>query len=285
MQLPRLEGRNTFDLSDDQLARFGLTILGSIYAEAPEVNLHNSAFSSLVKTNRLCYRTSGHFSGKPHNIGDDMRIDALPTALTLLVITLFTLPALAGSASGGFHAGSAAGAMNIEFEARATDASGGGTGSITFQSPIVLSEDEDNPFGSTGPTDLRAKVEIDCLRVSGNRAAMSGTIRDANVVGYTGRRVLLTVEDGGEGANAAPDKFTWGVYNVETVTWFPTDAELKFDDGAKLQWRATDAERDDDVGIEVNGRHQNETTCRSFDLAAYDLVSLPRGSGNIQVRP
>lgn len=207
-----------------------------------------------------------------------MRFRALVPALIVFVSTLVSAPLLAdGSASGRFHVAVDAGTMNIEFDARSTGSSSGGTGSIALRTPIVLTQDEDHPFGPTGLTDLSAKVDIDCVRVSGTRASMSGIVRDASVIGFTGRRVLLTVE--------APDKFTWGIYNVEKPAWFPTDAERDVDNGATLQWTARDFEHDDDAAIQVSGREARDTTCSSFGLASYDLVALPRGSGDIRVTP
>jgi hypothetical protein len=205
----------------------------------------------------------------------------------LLTVTCVRLHAASpgSSASGGFSHPVDGGTLNVEFNARATDSSGGATGLMMFRAPLNLSEDdEDNPFGQKGSADLSMKVDIDCLVVSGNRASMSGIIHDASVTGYTGRRLILAVEDGGEGAKADPDKFTWGVYNVRQVQWFPTDSEVEFDDGWKRQWTATDAERDDDRGVVIN-QTKVDTDCVSFGLAAYDLTSLSQGSGNIQVKP
>ena len=132
---------------------------------------------------------------------------------------------------------------------------------------------------------MSMKVDFDCVSINGKNAAMSGIVQSASVTGFAGQRVILAVEDGGEGAKADPDKFTWGVYGVQRIKWFPTDAELEFDNGWKLSWTATDAEREDDRGIVI--RHGDEQTvdCRSFPVAAYALEELGQGTGNIQVRP
>src|SRR3712207_8371342 len=59
-------------------------------------------------------------------------------------------------------------------------------------------------------TTLFRSAVFDGMRVSDNRAVISGTVRDSNVTGLIGRRVLLTVEDNGEGTR---DRVTWGVYD------------------------------------------------------------------------
>ena len=212
---------------------------------------------------------------------------ALCRRLTFLAMTVTSLSVAAadGSATGGIRYTSDRGPLTIEFNARSTDASGGASGILTFRAPVELPDtDEDDPFGQKGTADLSMKVELDCLVVAGARASMSGLVRDASVTGYTGRRMVLTVEDGGEGQRAEPDKFTWGMYAVESARWSPSDAELSFDAGAGLTWLATDSERTDDAAISVTSR-QRETDCRSFGLASYALTELPQGSGNIQVRP
>src|SRR5262249_8844100 len=116
-----------------------------------------------------------------------------------------------------------------------------------------------------------------------NRAAMSGLVRDANVTGYVGLRILLTVEDGGEGQNAEPDKFTWGAYGSNRINWTPADADLKDDDGWSPTWIANDFDGPDDRGVPIT--RDNEVNCRAFPLSVYTLIDLPQGSGNIQVRP
>jgi hypothetical protein len=210
-------------------------------------------------------------------------------AIALAITGLGIVPSLFAadsSASGGFHAVSPGGTMNIEFNARTTDANGSGDGNMTFSGPGELpNTGEDN--GQTGSiADLKLKIDFDCVRIDQNRAAMSGLVRDANVNGYVGRRIILAVEDGGEGSKADNDKFTWGVYNTSRPNWLPSDSELKFDDGWTRTWIATDAERPDDRGILITrDSRESQADCRSFALAAYSLIDLPQGSGNIQVKP
>jgi hypothetical protein len=129
------------------------------------------------------------------------------------------------------------------------------------------------------------KVDFDCLVVSGSRASMSGLVTASSVPAYVGRRSLLVVDDGGEGVKNSSDSFTWGLYR-RAATWTAADAELDFDNGASLSWYATDAERNDDVAVQVgNGSGRETGDCRAVGLGAYALDELVHGNGNIQVRP
>jgi hypothetical protein len=121
------------------------------------------------------------------------------------------------------------------------------------------------------------------LKVQGNRAVVAGLVKESNISAYVGRRMLLTVEDGGEGNNAAPDRYTWGQYRSTAATWVASDAELGVDPGVGLTWIATDAERTDDAGIPSTT--PTGIDCQSFPLGSYALEDLPQGSGNIQVKP
>jgi hypothetical protein len=122
------------------------------------------------------------------------------------------------------------------------------------------------------------------LKITGNRAVMSGVITESNLLNAIGLRVLLVVEDNGEGIDAAAvDKLTWGVYQSSATAWIPKDAERDDDNGASLSWLATDAERTDDAGIPSN---PNRTIgCQSFPLEAYSLAAIRHGGGNVQVQP
>lgn len=187
------------------------------------------------------------------------------------------------SVTGNFHVPVDGGRMNVEFNAQPTDNNGSGSGQMTFSAPIEIHDDEDNEFGEKGSfANFSMKVEFDCVVMDGNRAAMSGLVRSANVVGYTGRRVVLAVEDGGEGTGEL-DKFTWGAHGSRTLNWVPTDAESEFDDGWSRTWIATDFEREDDPGVRIE--RNREIDCRSVPLSAYTFIDVPRGSGNLQVRP
>jgi hypothetical protein len=203
------------------------------------------------------------------------------------LIALVVVPAGAqSSASGGFHTTVDGHRVQIEFNVRASGTGAGATGTLNMKTAVDLPDvDEDNQFGQKGTADLSVKLEVDCMVVSGNRASLSGVVRDATVVGYSGRTMVFAVEDGGEGVKAEPDKFAWGVYTLRTIEWFPSDAELKFDDGWTRTWVARDAEREDDKGVTIDQSRNRGTDCRSFQFAAYSLIDLPQGSGNIQVKP
>ena len=203
----------------------------------------------------------------------------------LAVICGLTTSALfaQGSASGAIHVKDDAGqAINIEFNARAKGG-GAGEGVLTFSGQTSLADPDTENGGSSTNLGLSMKVDLDCLVVNQNQAAMSGIVRDSSVEAYRGKRVLLAVEDGGEGSKAAPDKFTFGSYQLQAMNWFPTDAEVPNDNGWKFTWIATDAERPDDRGVPIS--RSTDVDCRSFSLSAYGYVDIPQGSGNVQVRP
>jgi hypothetical protein len=127
-------------------------------------------------------------------------------------------------------------------------------------------------------------AKFDCLQITGNQAVMSGVISESNIAAALGLRVLLVVEDNGEGVNIpTPDKLTWGVYQPATGNWVPKDAERDDDNGASLTWIAKDAERDDDPGVPSN--QSKVIGCQSFPLSSYSFVDVKHGGGNIQVQP
>jgi hypothetical protein len=127
------------------------------------------------------------------------------------------------------------------------------------------------------------KAAFDCLTVQHNRAVMSGVITESSVGELIGHRVLLVVEDDGEGISASNDKLTWGVYEPVNRNWIPQDAEVPGDNGALLDWIATDYERPDDPGIPA--RQSDVIGCHTFSLSAYSFIDVRHGQGNIQVRP
>jgi len=206
---------------------------------------------------------------------------------TLVPALLFLVPsAFAQSASGGFHVVSDDGTRNIEFNAK-VNPNGSTSGDLKFSGPISVPDQDVDGDGTGDPsataTTLTLRVVIDCLKVDGNRAALAGVVKESNISAYIGRRILLTVEDGGEGKNAAPDRYTWGQYRSTAATWVAADAELESDPGIGLSWIATDAERTDDAGI--SSTTPTGIDCHSFPLGSYALEDLPQGSGNIQVKP
>src|SRR6185436_4225423 len=157
--------------------------------------------------------------------------------------TLFLAPAMfAQSASGGFHVTGDEGTRNIEFNAR-IHPNGRASGDLKFTGPLSVPDQDVDGDGTGDPgataATLSLRVDVDCLKVDGNRAVLAGSVREASVAAYVGRRLLLTVEDGGEGNNAAPDRYTWGQYRSTASTWVASDAELEVDPGVGLMWFAT----------------------------------------------
>jgi len=154
---------------------------------------------------------------------------------------------------------------------------GNNHGSMTFSDPSAI------PDGATTPG-VQLTATFDCVKVQGNRAVMGGVITSSNVLSAIDRRILLVVEDNGEGINApAPDRLTWGVYENAVSGWTPKDAERDDDNGAFLSWLATDFERPDDPGFPSN--RSNIVRCDSFPLSSYSFVDVGHGNGNIQVKP
>lgn len=165
---------------------------------------------------------------------------------------------------------------SVEFNAR-IHKDGSSTGEMTFTDP----GDPDDP-NSPRPA-VSVKASFDCLTIKDNRAVMSGEITESNFADAIGHRVLLVVEDDGEGINASLDKLTWGVYEPTSKNWIPQDFEVPGDNGALLNWLATDFERPDDVGIPA--RTSDVIGCKTFSLSAYAFMDVKHGQGNIQVRP
>lgn len=172
---------------------------------------------------------------------------------------------------------------NLEFNARIQN-NGRTVGEMTFSDQgATLVPDPDNPPTVNTPGVI-ITAKFDCLQITGSRAVMSGLISESNIAAALGSRVLLVVEDNGEGVNIpTPDKLTWGIYQNSTQSWIPKDAEREDDNGASLTWIAKDAERDDDVGVPSN---QSKTVgCQSFPLSSYSFVDIKHGGGNVQVQP
>jgi hypothetical protein len=200
-----------------------------------------------------------------------------------LLLTFAAAAQNSGPASNGDFDFALTGASGgIEFNARAHGSSAQGQMTFTGTSEISNADDDD---GDTTALNVSLTVSFDCLRISGNQAAMSGTISSSSVPEYIGLRALLAVEDGGEGVKNGPDKFTWGVYRTNAVTWIPVDAEDENDTGATLTWLASDAERLDDVPVASNQLNNGTVDCKSFPFGSYAFEDLPHGAGNIQVKP
>jgi hypothetical protein len=160
-------------------------------------------------------------------------------------------------------------------------------GDMTFVDPSVTADFDPDNADAGNPVGLAMRVEFDCLVVQGNRAVMGGVVTESNLADRIKQRVLLVAEDNGEGSEApAPDRLGWGVYSDHRRTWTPADAEVPGDLGATFSWLATDAERDDDVGVPTGEpiTQSQVVDCASFPASAYALVNIEHGDGNIQIK-
>lgn len=216
-----------------------------------------------------------------------MKITARP-AFFIVLLVMAALPLFADngpSASGDFAFSSGGHPLAIQFNAKVKP-NGSTDGHITLSGTVNVPDQDVDGEGFGGPGSLVAvtfEIEVDCLKVDANEAALSGEITDSNIPAYIGNRALLAVVDGGEGVNATPDQFMWGVYGTPDLTWVATDAELTFDPGVGLTWLATDFEREDDIGIPSGS--SGMVDCQTFSTGAYSFEALAHGNGNIQVRP
>jgi len=210
--------------------------------------------------------------------------------LTLLTLTS-TQSANAQTASDGSFKFSVENNITKIIEYRAvSNREGGASGSMIFSGPAVIPKQD---VDGDGNTDFSGKLESldmdvsfdDLVVAQKNQAVMSGTVTNSNVREYIGRRVLLTVEDNGDGTDPkAPDNFTWGFYRKIDLWWTPADAEVKDDRGAYLTWWATDAERKDDVGYAMPKRNDPVGT-QSFPTPSYTFINIVPGDGNVNVYP
>lgn len=196
--------------------------------------------------------------------------------LSILVFTV-AFPLLAQtSAQGSFVFRGTEGLQTFDFNALGDQTSASGAFSVS--GPTLVSDvslgDED-PKQTFLVPDFTMKVTVDCMSVLGSRVTMGGTISDSNVRSMIGQIATLTVED--NALNRDPtDRFSFGTYWEQDITWFPTDAEDPGDAGWKMTWWATDAERRDDVGYMITRTRQ--VNCKSYPVATYDLDPITEGS-------
>lgn len=210
-------------------------------------------------------------------------------AFAALAVVTLTLPSLVSagkdgpSATGNFQFSLEDGQPRfLEFNAREQN-KGTVVGEMTFSDPSVVPVGDPDATEGSGSPGALVKAKFDCLKITGNRAVMSGVISESNILNAVGLRVLLVVEDNGEGVNALTDKLTWGIYTSQSINWIPKDSERDDDNGSSLSWIAKDFERPDDAGVPSNP--SKAVGCESFSLAAYSFVDVVHGGGNIQVQP
>jgi hypothetical protein len=198
-------------------------------------------------------------------------------AATAIVVLIFAAaPAVfAGNANGHFQGTDGSNVKNVEFNA-VGGLNGSGTGNIVFAGPVDLPADEDHPNAVKGHVDnFTLHVDVDCVNVNGNRASVSGIVKQSSVDSYVGQRLLLAVEDNG----AAGGRFTWGTYNATPISWTPSDAERVGDAGWAFSWYTSDFERVDDTP--VMNKRADPVNCQSFSLASFDWLPA---NGTISVR-
>jgi hypothetical protein len=217
-----------------------------------------------------------------------MKTIAGVTVMAVLFVSV-TLPSLVlAGASGPSATGSFQFTLEdeatrfLEFNAREQN-NGRIVGEMTFSDPASVPVVDPDDSGAPNSPGALVRASFDCLKITGNRAVMGGVIFESNVPSAIGLRVLLVVEDNGEGVNASSDKLTWGIYQPPPTGWVPKDAERDDDSGASLKWIATDFERTDDVGIPSN--QSGIVGCQSFSHAAYSFTDIKHGGGNLQVQP
>lgn len=207
----------------------------------------------------------------------------------VLLLAMFVSPLAFGkpvavkSADGKFEVFAAEGApsRSIEFKAE-IGVDGRITGEVIFQDQAAATTTSEPDESRPAEERLYLRAELDCLSIEKNKAVMSGSITQASMDKYLGRRFLLAVQDNGEEDLRARDKLTWGVYRPVTRDWPTTDAERPEESGP-LSWVATDAERPEDSGSVP------ETSpvvgCRTFPVSAFTFLRAEQGRGTVHVQP
>lgn len=119
-------------------------------------------------------------------------------------------------------------------------ASGGGTATLRFSAvQHVVSTDVSGQITFSGPVevtpnnfqDVTLSVDVTCVQIAINSAAMSGTVTDSSLPALVGTQSLLTVQDNGQGngKNAQPDLYTWVMTSTADCTSFPPPAQVVTD--------------------------------------------------------
>jgi hypothetical protein len=164
-----------------------------------------------------------------------------------------------------------------------THQDGSVTGYLSLRNPEAAPEQDVDGTGEPGsdglPDGVQLSAELDSINISGNRAALSGVVRTASNKRYVGLRIVLTLEDNGEGGGEGPDKITWGFYQRITprlVADFENPDAGAYPVGVKIL--ASDAENPD-AGAFLVG--DSDIDSQSFPLSSYALVDVE--GGNIQV--
>ena len=190
------------------------------------------------------------------------------------------------AANGSFQFAVPGASGTIQFDARVQ---GSQRGNMTFTANAEISnEDVDGEGGSSSPVSTASMtVSFDCVRITGNRATMSGLVTSSTLPAWVGRRGLLVVEDNGQGSNATgPDRFSWGLYRTNANSWIPSDFEVPGDNGALLSWFVSDFDRPSDPLLPSSQfTAPTSVDCQSFAFELYAFEEVAQGGGNIQVKP
>lgn len=210
------------------------------------------------------------------------------SALFLLALASQFPAAAQQSASGNYRFTLADDLLrSLEFDAR-TDERGYTTGRMIFNDETRVADKDEDGDPDPRPSDgfaIGFAADFDSMTVEKNRAVMSGTVIDSTHRSYLGRWIQLVVEDNGIDPRR-PDRLVWTLCRPEQGGWIPSDAELKYDDGAYMRWWATDAERKDDAGIPSKNLIPGERRgCETYVLASYDWAAVKKYEGDITVVP
>jgi hypothetical protein len=171
----------------------------------------------------------------------------------------------------------------VEFSA-SKDEKGTTTGSLTFSDEAKI-PDTDDPDSPADAFPLSFKAQIDDSTFEKNRAILSGTVLDSTHKTFMGKRVQFVIEDNGTDPKV-PDQLAWIFCGWSAGGWIPSDAERDYDDGAYLRWWATDAERDDDVGIPSADLLPKEGAyCPVWQIWEVTFLELFKFEGDIIVEP
>jgi hypothetical protein len=163
-----------------------------------------------------------------------------------------------------------------------THQDGSVTGHLSLRNPEAAPDQDVDGTGDPSleglPDGVELTADLDSMNISGNRAALSGVVRTASNQRYVGLRIVLTVEDTGEG-DGDPDKITWGFYQrviPRLVADFENPEAGAYPVGVKTL--ASDAENPE-AGAFLVG--ESDIDSNSFPLSSYALNDI--NGGNIQV--